>query len=108
MRWTEDYHLFVLGLLSFVCAMFGRLAARKHWHQWPRLHLTGMALSYILMLTAFLVDNGKFLPIWRELPPLALWFIPAAIGLPFLARALRRHPVVVGYDRLRTRRPIPR
>jgi hypothetical protein len=71
-------------------------------------HLTGMALSCILMLTTFLVDNGKFLPIWRELPPLASWFIPAAIGLPFLARALRRHPVVAGYDRLRTARPIPR
>jgi hypothetical protein len=108
MRWAEDYHLFVLGLLSFVCAMFGRAAARRHWRHWPRFHLTGMGLSYILMLTAFLVDNGKFLPLWRELPPLALWFIPAAIGLPFLARALRRHPVVVGYDRLRAARPIPR
>jgi hypothetical protein len=103
-RWEDDYHLFVLGLLSFVAAMFGRSAARWHWPRWPRLHLTGMGSSYILMLTAFLVDNGKFLPLWRELPPLALWFIPAAIGLPFLVHALLRHPVAVGYDRLRSAR----
>jgi hypothetical protein len=103
-RWEEDYHLFVLGLLSFMSAMFGRSAARWHWPRWPRLHLTGMGSSYILMLTAFLVDNGKFLPLWRELPPLALWFIPAAIGLPFLVHALLRHPVAVGYDRLRSAR----
>jgi hypothetical protein len=55
---------------------------------------------------AFLVDNGKFLPLWRELPPLALWFIPSVIGLPFLVHALLRHPVVLGYDRLRSTRSI--
>jgi len=27
-----------------------------------------MGLSYILMLTAFYVDNGKKLPVWRDLP----------------------------------------
>jgi hypothetical protein len=105
-RWEDDYHLFVLGLLSFVSAMFGRSAARWHWPRWPRLHLTGMGSSYILMLTAFLVDNGKFLPLWRELPPLALWFIPGVLGLPFLVHALLRHPVAVGYDRLRSARSI--
>jgi hypothetical protein len=105
-RWEEDYHLFALGLLSFAAAMFGRSAARRHWRHWPRLHLTGMGLSYILMLTAFLVDNGKFLPLWRELPPLALWFIPSVLGLPFLVHALLRHPVAVGYDRLRAARSI--
>jgi uncharacterized membrane protein HdeD (DUF308 family) len=57
-RWAEDYHLFILGLLAFVAAMYGRFAVWSHWRHWPRLHLTGMALSYILMLTAFLVDNG--------------------------------------------------
>ena len=106
MRWAENYHLFVLGLLSFTAALFGRSVARGHWRHWPRLHLTGMGLSYVLMLTAFLVDNGKFLPLWRELPPLALWFVPSVIGLPFLVHALLRHPVVVGYDRLRSARTI--
>ena len=27
-----------------------------------------MGASYILLLTAFYVDNGKNLPLWRELP----------------------------------------
>jgi hypothetical protein len=105
MRWTDDYHLFILGLLSFMSAMFGRSAARGHWRRWPRLHLTGMGLSYIVMLTAFLVDNGKFLPVWRELPPHALWFVPSLIGLPFLIHALLRHPVVID-DRLRSAQTI--
>jgi hypothetical protein len=65
-----------------------------------------MGLSYIVMLTAFLVDNGKFLPVWRELPPHALWFVPSLIGLPFLIHALLRHPVVIGYDRLRSAQTI--
>src|SRR4029450_5874297 len=44
MRWAENYHLFILGALSFTSAYFGRTAARRRWHQWqwPRLHLTGM------------------------------------------------------------------
>jgi uncharacterized membrane protein len=108
MRWAENYHLFILGLLALVFAVFGRSVVRAHRRGWPRLHLTGMGLSYILMLTAFLVDNGKFLPVWRELPPLALWFIPGVIGLPFLVRALLRHPVVVGPGRLRFGQPIQR
>src|SRR5262249_44266675 len=53
MRWAEDYHLFILGVFSFVCACIGRRAIRRRWRQWPRIHLTGMGLSYIFMLTAF-------------------------------------------------------
>jgi uncharacterized membrane protein len=98
MRWEDDYHLFILGLLSFSTALFGRTAARRHWHQWPRLHLSGMGLSYILMLTAFLVDNGRFLPLWRDLPYVMLWLVPGVIGMPFLIDALFRHSLVVGYD----------
>lgn len=99
MRWEHNYHLFILGLLSFSAALFGRTAARRQWRQWPRLHLSGMGGSYILMLTAFLVDNGQFLPGWRELPHLALWFVPSVLGLPFLINALVRHALVTAYDR---------
>jgi hypothetical protein len=56
--------------------------------------MTGMGTSYILMLTAFYVDNGPNLPLWRELPPLAFWILPALIGAPILANALLRHPLV--------------
>ena len=93
-RWDEDYHLFVLGLLSFVAATIGRTARRRVWPSWARVHTTGMGTSYILMLTAFYVDNGPNLPLWRELPLLAFWILPALIGAPILANALLRHPLV--------------
>jgi hypothetical protein len=50
-----------------------------------------MAVSYILLLTAFYVDNGPHLPQWRSLPPLGFWLLPSFVGLPFLILALRRH-----------------
>jgi uncharacterized membrane protein len=98
MRWAENYHLFILGALSFTSAYFGRTAARRRWRQWPRLHLTGMGASYILMLTAFYVDNGKNLPLWKELPEIAFWFLPSAIGVPLVLNALFRHPLVLSFD----------
>ena len=93
MRWAENYHLFILGLLAFASAWLGRRAIRNRWPYWARLHMTGMGLSYILMLIAFYVDNGKQLPIWKELPHFTYWFLPLAIGLPLIARVLRRHPL---------------
>ena len=50
-----------------------------------------MAVWYILLLTAFYVDNGPQLPLWRSLPSLAFWLLPSLVGLPFLIWALRRH-----------------
>jgi hypothetical protein len=93
-RWSQDYHLFILGLLSFVAATIGRTARRQLWPSWPRIHMTGMAASYILMITAFYVDNGPNLPLWRALPPLAFWILPTLIGAPVLINALLRHPLV--------------
>ena len=89
-RWAEDYHLFVLGTLALAAAVAARRAVRR---QHVRLHLIGMGSSYILLLTAFYVDNGSHLPIWRDLPPLAYWLVPAAVGLPLIVVTLRRHPL---------------
>lgn len=100
-RWDEDYDLFILGALSFGMACLGRIILRQHWRQWPRLHLTCMAASYVLMLTAFYVDNGKNLPLWRELPQIAFWILPALIAAPLVAYELGFHPVVLTYDRSR-------
>ena len=61
----------------------------------------GMGLSYVIMLTAFYVDNGKSLPLWNQLPPIAYWVLPAAIGVPLIVRALRRHPLAQGRSGLR-------
>jgi hypothetical protein len=93
-RWAENYHLFILGLLALIAASFGRTARRRRWPGWVRLHITGMGFSYILLLTAFYVDNGKNLPLWKDLPPISYWLLPAAVGLPLIIRALFRHPLV--------------
>lgn len=94
MRWDQDYHLFVLGVLAFAAASLGRAARRRRWPAWVRVHITCMGLSYILLLTAFYVDNGKSLPIWKGLPTVAYWLLPAAVGLPLIVHALIRHPLV--------------
>jgi hypothetical protein len=92
-RWAEDYHLFTLGLLAFIAASLGRAARRQRWSGWVRLHIVGMGCSYILLLTAFYVDNGKSLPLWKELPPIAYWLLPAAVGMPLIIHAFLRHPL---------------
>ena len=92
-RWREDYHLFILGALAFAAAYFGRRARRKRWDNWAKLHITGMGASYVLLLTAFYVDNGKNLPLWRDLPPITFWLLPTAIGVPLIVHALWRHPL---------------
>jgi uncharacterized membrane protein len=97
-RWQENYDLFLLGALSFGAASLGRMILRHRRRQWPRLHLTLMGASYILMLTAFYVDNGKNLPLWQHLPQIAFWIVPTLLGAPVILYTLRSHPVVRGYD----------
>jgi len=97
-RWDEDYYLFILGVLSFLAATIGRTARRGLWPAWARIHMAGMGISYILLITAFYVDNGPNLPLWRELPPIAFWMLPALIGTPILLNAFFRHPLVRGQN----------
>lgn len=56
--------------------------------------MTGMAVSYVVLLTAFYVDNGPHLPLWRALPPLAHWLIPSVVGVPILIWVHARHPLL--------------
>jgi uncharacterized membrane protein len=91
-RWAEDYPLFILGAVSFASAWLGRTVQRRRWP--VRLHIAGMGASYVLLLTAFYVDNGKNLLLWRALPQIAFWLLPSAIGLPIIVYALLRHPLV--------------
>lgn len=44
-RWAEDYHLFVLGALSFASAWLGRMSVRQGWPARFRVHLAGMGFS---------------------------------------------------------------
>jgi hypothetical protein len=103
LRWPQDAYLLALGTLALAAAILGRTARRRRWRwrrwRWIGLHLAGMSASYILLLTAFYVDNGKHLPVWRSLPYLAYWLLPSAVGLPLVARALAH------YHGFATRRP---
>ena len=95
LRWTEDYHLFILGAISLTAASLGRTALQRRWSNWVRPHIAGVGTSYVLMLIAFYVDNGKNLPIWKDLPPIMYRLLPAAIGAPIIIRALLHHPNIL-------------
>jgi hypothetical protein len=94
MRWAEDYHLFALGLLCFSSASLGKWAQRIRPLSGLAVHIAAMGASYVLLLTAFYLDNGPNLPLWRELPHIAFWLLPAAVGLPLIVYALMRHPLM--------------
>jgi len=87
-RWEQDAHLFAIAAGTFSVAMLGWWVRRKRPRRWLALHGAAMAGSYIALLTGFYVDNGPQLPLWNQLPDLAFWLLPAAIGIPLTLRAL--------------------
>ena len=94
MRWADDYHLFILGTLALTAAVVGRQTAPIRSAGRIRVHVTAMGLSYVVLLTAFYVDNGPNLPLWRRLPHLTYWVLPILVGAPLIVRALLTHPLV--------------
>jgi lysylphosphatidylglycerol synthetase-like protein (DUF2156 family) len=98
MRPARDWYLALLGTLAFLLAAAGR-HARRHPRSWPwrghppghTPHIIAMGGSYIVLLTAFYVDNGKNLPLWDRLPTAAYWLLPAAVAAPIIWRSVRRH-----------------
>lgn len=96
LRWTEDRHLFALGTISFGLAALGYMARKIRWKGWTSFHIFGMGSSYIVLLTAFYVDNGPHLPVWDRLPAIAYWTLPGLVGLPLIILALRRHTHLAG------------
>jgi uncharacterized membrane protein len=89
-RWPDFPHLLALGVLAAALGAAGYAARRR---TSPAAHLLAMSGSYVVMLTAFYVDNGPKLPFWRLLPPAALWLLPSLVAAPLVAVALRRHAV---------------
>jgi hypothetical protein len=93
MRWAHAYHLFILGTAALLSAVIGREARRRRVHHWVRVHILGMGCSYVFMLIAFYVDNGKQLPPLNRLPPWTYWALPALIGLSIIGWVVLRHPL---------------
>lgn len=90
-RWEQNARLFAIGSVSFAAALVGYLNRRQ-----PYLHISGMGLSYVAVLTGFYVDNGPHLPLWDQLPTWTYWVLPSLIGFPLIVRAIfpgrrRRH-----------------
>jgi hypothetical protein len=49
-----------------------------------------MGGSFIALLTGFYVDNGPSLPVWKALPHITYWLVPAIVGVPLTWQALHR------------------
>lgn len=98
-RWQHDYHLFLLGVGSFTSAFVGRRAVLLKWNKWSIIHVIGMACSYILLIIAFYVDNGKFLPFWKDIHPVFYWALPILIGVPLTIWSLLTNPITKSYFR---------
>ncbi len=90
LRWPHDGHLLALGMLALALAGVGYRARRRQPPGWRHTHIVGMGGSYVVLLTAFYVDNGPNLPVWEQVPTIGLWVLPALVGTPLIVRAVWR------------------
>ncbi|HXU25848.1 MAG TPA: hypothetical protein VN698_01345 [Bacteroidia bacterium] len=93
LRWAQDYYLFILGFISFASVFIAKRAANKKQKKWIITHIMGMGLSYVFLIIAFYVDNGKFLPIWKDFNPIIYWLLPIVIGVPIIIKVVLTHPL---------------
>ncbi len=98
-RWEADAYLFLLAMMGYGFALGGYAARRfrrEPWmmrllgRQWIIVHIVGMIGSYIVLWTAFFVDNAHLIPLVNQLPPLTFWLLPGMIGLPFIVLSISR------------------
>lgn len=98
-RWSADAPLFALATIGYGLTP-GTYAARRFRQQllmtrmvgkwWGVVHLGGMIGSYVVLWTAFYVDNAHLVPLLKQLPTLTFWILPSLIALPFLVLSLFR------------------
>lgn len=91
LRWPDDAYLLALGSTAFGLASIGFAARKLRWQGWRSFHILGMSLSYVVLLTAFYVDNGPHLPLLNRLPTIVFWVVPSLVAGPLVSRAIRRH-----------------
>jgi hypothetical protein len=98
-HWPADAYLFGLAFLGYSLALGGYSARRfrqtpllrhllREW--WVIAHLSGMIASYVVLWTAFYVDNAHLFPGLNRLPTLTFWVAPTLIALPFLVLSITR------------------
>src|SRR6266542_2702289 len=80
----------MVAVASGAAAALTRRKGRGRHARLGTVYFAAMGGSYVAMLTAFYVDNGKQLPVWDRLPSIAYWLLPAAVGVPLIWRAIRR------------------
>jgi hypothetical protein len=97
-RWQADAYLFGLAVLAYSFALGGYSARRFRdtlWlhhllgEWWVIAHLSGMIASYVVLWTAFYVDNAHLFPGVNRVPTLTFWVAPALIAVLFLVRSIR-------------------
>jgi hypothetical protein len=98
-RWQADAYLFGLAVLGYSFVLGGYSARRFRQTPWLRhllgewwviAHLSGTISSYVVLWTAFYVDNAHLFPGVNRLPSLTFWVAPTLIAVPFLVRAIAR------------------
>jgi hypothetical protein len=98
-HWSADVYLVVLATIGYGFALGGYGARRFRQQpmvrrmlgkQWISAHIVGMIGSYVVLWTAFYVDNAHLFPGLKELPTLTFWVLPTVIVLPFLVLSLSR------------------
>lgn len=98
-RMPADTYLLVLATLGYGLALCGYAARRFRQEpivrrivgkQWVVAHIVGVIGSYVVLWTAFYVDNSHLIPGLKELPPLTFWVLPTLIAFPFLVVSLSR------------------
>lgn len=99
-HWPADAYLFVLATLGYGLALSGYAARRFRQEpivrrvmgkQWVVAHIVGVIGSYVVLWTAFYVDNAHLFPGVKQLPTLTFWVLPTVIALPFLVVSLSRY-----------------
>ncbi len=98
-RWPADAYLFVLATIGYGLALGGYGARRFRRNpflvrllgkQWIAAHIVGVIGSYIVLWTAFYVDNAHLIPGLKQIPTLVFWVLPTVIGIPFIVLSISR------------------
>jgi hypothetical protein len=98
-RWEMDAYLFFLAVIGYGFALGGYATQRFRHAPWMLrllgkqrmvVHIIGMIGSYVVLWTAFFVDNAHLIPLLNQLPQLTFWVLPTVIGIPFIVRSISR------------------